>query len=99
MDKSSNAIVNLYDLLKNFDTAMMMVRTSDGHVQGRPMAVALMQENADDYFMTSIHSPNITAIQTDPSMTLTFQNSNQFASLSGQATIVRDRPMIDNLWK
>ena len=99
MDNYSNSRENLYDILKNFDTAMMIARASDGHIHGRPMAIALLQENAETYFVTSIHSPKVAAIEADPIITLTFQSSSQFATLSGRATVVRDKPMIDDLWK
>ena len=99
MDNTSNSRENLYDVLKNFDTAMMIVQASDGHLHGRPMAIARLQENAEIHFVTSIHSPKIAAIEADPNITLTFQSSSQFATLSGRATVVRDKPMIDDLWK
>lgn len=99
MDHISNPRENLYDILKGFDTAMMIVRASDGHIHGRPMAIALLQENGDTYFVTSIHSPKIAAIEADPIITLTFQSASQFATLSGRAMVVQDRPMIDDLWK
>ncbi len=99
MNNTSNSRENLHDILENFDTAMMTARASDGHVHGRPMAVALLEDNADMYFVTSTQSPKIAAIQADPTITLTFQSSSQFATLSGRATVVQDRPMIDDLWK
>ena len=99
METASNSRENLHDILENFDTAMMIVRASDGHIHGRPMAIALLQENAELYFVTSIHSPKIAAIQADPVITLTFQSSSQFATLSGRATVEHDKPMIDDLWK
>lgn len=99
MNKPSNSRENLHDILENFDTAMMIVRADDGHIHGRPMAIAQLQKDADIYFVSSIHSPKIAAIAADPNITLTFQSSSQFATLSGQATVVRDRPMIDDLWK
>lgn len=99
MNTRVDAQSNLHDLLKNFDTAMMIVRAHDGHSHGRPMAVALMQANAEAYFVSSINSPKIAAIAANPAVTLTFQSTSQFASLSGRATIVRDKPMIDDLWQ
>ena len=98
MDNTSSR-EHLHDLLKNFDTAMMIVPASDGHLHGRPMGIALLQENAETYFVTSIHSPKIAAIEADPTITLTFQSASQFATLSGRATVVHDRAMIADLWK
>jgi general stress protein 26 len=99
MDNTSDSRENLHDILDNFDTAMMIVPATDGHLHGRPMAIAQLRENAEIYFVSSINSPKIAAIQADPTITLTFQSSSQFASLSGRATVVRDKAMIDDLWK
>ena len=99
MDSSSNTRENLHELLKDFHTAMMIVRSSDAHHHGRPMAIAKLEENADIFFMTSFSSSKTQDIQANPTVTLTFQNSSQFVSLSGRATVERDRAMIESLWK
>ena len=90
---------NLHDILEDFDTAMMIVKASDRHLHGRPMAVAMLHDNAEMYFVTSIHSPKIAAIQADPIITLTFQSSSRFATVSGHATVVHDKTMIADMWK
>ena len=90
---------HLYDLLKDFDTAMLVTRSDDGHMHARPMAVAELRPDADAYFVTSIDSPKVAEVDASPSVTLTFQSSSQFASLSGRASLVRDRVLIDRLWK
>ena len=99
METPTNTRHDLYDILKGFDTAMMIVKASDGHIHGRPMAIALLQETAEMYFVTSLGSPKVAAIQADPTITVTFQSSSQFATVSGHASLVIDKPMIDDLWK
>jgi len=90
---------HLYDLLKDFDTAMLVTQSADGHMHSRPMAVAEMRPDADAYFVTGIDSPKVAEINANPNVTLTFQSSNQFATLSGRAAIVRDQALIDRLYK
>lgn len=90
---------HLYDLLKDFDTAMLVTKSADGHMHARPMAVAELQADADAYFVTGIDSPKASEIGKDPIVTLTFQSSNQYASVSGRAEIVRDQALIDRLYK
>ena len=99
MDTPADTRGNLHDLLDNFDTAMMIVHAGDGHAHARPMAIALLHKNAEIYFVTRIDSPKTADIQANPNVTLTFQSPSQFASLSGRATVVRDKAMIDDLWK
>ncbi|MEP6608843.1 MAG: pyridoxamine 5'-phosphate oxidase family protein [Burkholderiaceae bacterium] len=89
----------LYDLLKDFDTAMLVTRSADGHMHARPMAIAELGTDAHAYFVTSIDSPKASEIEAHPTVTLTFQSSKQYASVSGQAEIVRDRALIERLYK
>ncbi len=90
---------HLYDLLKDFDTAMLVTRSADGHMHSRPMAIAQMRRDADAYFVTHIDSPKVAEISANPNCTLTFQSKTQFASLSGQGTVVRDQALVERLWK
>ena len=99
MTTATNTREHLYDLLKDFDTAMLVTRSADGHMHSRPMAIAELRRDSDIYLVTSIDSPKVDEIQANPGVTLTFQSSNQYASLSGGATIVRDRALIDRLYK
>ena len=68
-------------------------------MHARPMAVAELRPDADAYFVTSIDSPKVEEIEASPDVTLTFQSSNQFASVCGRVRIVRDPALIDRLWK
>lgn len=99
MSSTTDRREHLYDLLKDFDTAMLVTRSPDGHMHSRPMAVAELRADADAYFVTSIESPKIAEITANPNVTLTFQSSNQFASVSGRANVVRDQALVDRLWK
>ena len=99
MTQGTNTQKHLYDLLKDFDTAMLVTRSADGHMHSRPMAIAELRPGSDAYFVTGSDSPKAAEIKANPSVTLTFQSSNQYASLSGQATITRDQALIDRLYK
>lgn len=93
-----NTREHLFDLTKDFKTAMLVTRERDGSTHARPMAVAEMKPDADVYFSTSIDSPKIAEIKADPRVLITFQGRNEFASIEGTATVVRDRALIDRLW-
>src|SRR5690349_16114728 len=73
---------HLYDLLKGFDTAMLVTYPAGGLAHARPMAVAELRPDADTYFVTSIDSLKVEEIEANPSVTLTFQSTSKFASLS-----------------
>jgi general stress protein 26 len=90
---------HLYDLLEGFDTAMLVTRGHDGHMHARPMAVAEMHADADCYFVTSIDSPKVAEIYADADVLLTFQSAHQYAAIYGRVNIVRERALIDRLWR
>ncbi|HEX6993153.1 MAG TPA: pyridoxamine 5'-phosphate oxidase family protein [Gammaproteobacteria bacterium] len=99
MGEATQPQQHLYDMLKDFDTAMLVTRSRDGQMHARPMAVAELSPNADAYFVTGIDSPKVAEIEADPHVTLTFQSSKQYAAVSGRVSIVRDRTLLDRLWK
>jgi general stress protein 26 len=88
----------LYELLAGFTTGMLVTRPADGTLHARPLAVAELKSDADIYFSTSIGSPKIAEIEADPRVVITFQSPSQFVALRGQASVVRDRALIDKLW-
>src|SRR5262245_51170636 len=90
-------ISHLHELLKDFDTAMLVTRSRDGHMHGRPMAVAQVQPDADCLFVTSIDSPKMAEIDADPDATLTFQDDSRYISVSGRIIAMRDQALLDEL--
>jgi general stress protein 26 len=90
---------HLYDLLKGFDTAMLVTRAADGHLHARPMAIAELRADADAYFVTSVDSPKVAEIYADADVMLTFQSANQYAAVYGRVNVLQDRALIERLWK
>jgi general stress protein 26 len=99
MDDTTDSRERLYELLNHFDAAMLVTRGADGHMHARPMAVADLSAGADTYFVTSIESPKVGEIEANPDVTLTFQDGNCYATLCGRVDVIRDRALIDRLWK
>ena len=62
------------------------------------MAVAEIKEDGRIYFATSLDSPKIVEIESDPNVVVTFQYGSQFASLAGSARILREQGLIERLW-
>jgi general stress protein 26 len=61
--------------------------------------VAELTAGGDALFVTNVNSPKAAQIKVDPAVTLSFQSSRQFASVSGTATVVHDQALVDRLWK
>jgi general stress protein 26 len=90
---------HLYDLIKGFETAMLVTRAADGHLHARPMVVAELRADADAYFVTSIDSPKVAEIYADADVLLTLQGEHQYAAVYGRANVERDRAQIARLWQ
>ena len=90
---------NLYDLVSDFDIAMLVTH-SGTRLHSRPMTVARLDEEMRcAYLVTDIHSIKVDEITANPSVLLTFQNAKKFASISGELAVVLDRALIDEMWK
>ena len=89
---------HLYDLVKHYDTALVITYRADGKAHARPMAVAQLQADLDAYFATSITSPKVEEIEVNSSILVAFQSESEHAVIYGKATIVRDRNLIHKLW-
>ena len=88
----------LYDVIKDFDNAMLVTTATSGRDHVRPMHIAEIREDGDIFFATSMDSPKITEISVNPEVVVTFQGDRQFAAVYGRAELVRDRNLINHLW-
>lgn len=88
----------LYDLIKDFKSAMLVTRLPDGRMHARPMAVADLERDGQTYFCTRMDTPKVAELEAEPRVVITFQSSSEFATITGTARIVRDRALIDALW-
>lgn len=89
---------HLYELLRDFDSAMLVTTAEDGGLRSRPMAVAGCDPDEPLYFVTSIDSPKVKELERDPRVNVAMQSRARYVSLSGTALVVRERALIDRLW-
>lgn len=94
----SNNLEQFYELLEKFDTAMLVTRTRDGQMRGRPMAIA--EEHGDGmlWFATDVESPKIEELELDDRVNVTMQDGRKFLSVSGRGELVTDRAKIRELY-
>jgi general stress protein 26 len=88
----------LYEVIKDFDNAMLVTSGANGGEHARPMHIAEIRADGDIFFATSMDSPKITEISINPEVVVTFQSNRQFAAVYGRAEVVKDRNLIDHLW-
>ena len=90
----------LFALIKEIEIAMMTTRRPDGHLESRAMATQKRAAGADLWFVTLDDSAKLRDIASDPHVNLSFykDGSMEWISVSGLATISRDRAKIHELY-
>src|SRR5690606_29036433 len=79
MKQATDTKEHLFELLRDFDTTMLVTVDNDGGLHARPMAVASLEPDGDTYLVTSIESPKVAEVEHYPQVTLTFQSNDQYA--------------------
>jgi general stress protein 26 len=86
------------ELLRDFDAAMLVTRTTAGQLRARPMAVADVQPGGELWFVTERHSGKMEEITRDAHVNVVMQAKHKFVSISGTAKPVDDRRKVAELW-
>jgi general stress protein 26 len=89
---------HLHDVMNDFDVAMLVTHTAKA-MHARPMAIACLDDGVDAYLVTDINSLKVDEISANSNALLTFQSARKFASVRGELTVLRDRQLIEKLWK
>jgi general stress protein 26 len=91
---------DVWNRIKGIRYAMLTTRDADGSLTARPMTVAQKQFDGTLWFFTSKSSPPAAAVASNPDVGLQFVDTHKdlYVSLSGEATLERDRVRIEGLW-
>lgn len=88
---------HLREILDDAGTVMLVTRAAEG-LHGRPMAIARVDDDGTIYLTTSIETAKVRELETDPRVDLFFQSKTRYATVSGAATVRRDRALVHELW-
>lgn len=90
----------LYELISDIEIAMMTTRRPDGHLESRAMANQKRHGGADLWFVTCDGTAKLRDIAADPHVNLSYykDRTREWISVSGLATISRDRETIRELY-
>ena len=91
-------IEKLDDLIRQFDSAMLVTRSLDGLLRARPMAIAEQREGAVLYFATRADDEKLREILASRDVAVTMQSGGTYLSISGKARVLTDQQLIDSLW-
>ena len=90
----------LYAHIDDIEIAMMTTRRADGHLQSRAMATQKRAEGADLWFVTLDDTQKVHDLAADPHVNLSYykDRTREWISVSGLATLSRDRKKIHELY-
>ena len=88
----------LHELLEEFGIAMLVTRTQEGQLHGRPMALAEVDADGTLWFLTDRHSAKVDELTHDGHVGVIMQSKTKFVSVSGRASLVDDRERVSRLW-
>lgn len=94
-------VEKIRDLIKGISFAMLTTVDEDGSLRSRPMQTQEAEFNGELWFFTSASSAKVDEVRSDQRVNLSYSDpdDNRYVSLSGTATLVRDRERIKELWK
>jgi general stress protein 26 len=95
-----DAIKKLGSLIKDIQFAMLTTAEADGSLRSRPMATQKTEFDGCLWFFTRADSPKVSEISEKRQVNLSYANPNKqnYVSISGTATLVRDPVKNKELW-
>ena len=90
----------LGELIKDIRIAMLTTIDADGSLHSRPMAAPQVAFDGDLWFFTGADAPKVEAAQHHGQVNVSFADPERqhYVSLSGIASVVRDRQKMAALW-
>lgn len=100
MDSEHDDVKKLAKLIKGIEIAMLTTRDDDGTLRARPMQTQNREFDGTLWFFTQASSHKVLEIDHEHQVNLSYAkpDDNRYVSVSGTATLVRDRAKIDELW-
>lgn len=99
-NENNENIEKLGDLIKDIRIAMLTTADDDGTLRSRPMGTLKTPFDGDLWFFTSSESPKVDEVEREHQVNLSYADvdGNTYVSVSGTATLVRDRAKMEELW-
>jgi len=90
----------LHEMIEELEVAMLTTRRPDGRLVSRAMATQKRSPGADLWFVTSEETHKVEELEDEPHVNLDYykDRTREWVSVSGIATVSRDRAMIERLW-
>ncbi|WP_162426384.1 pyridoxamine 5'-phosphate oxidase family protein [Pontibacter pudoricolor] len=99
-NEQNENLQKLIDKIKDIDIAMMTTADDDGSLRSRPMRNMQIKEDGIIWFFTGYESAKSHELKNDSHVNLSYADpsNNLYVSVSGRASLSRDKAKIDELW-
>lgn len=99
-NEQNENLQKLIDKIKDIDIAMMTTADEDGSLRSRPMRNMQIKEDGVIWFFTGYESAKSHELKQDSHVNLSYADpsNNLYVSVSGRASLSRDKAKIDELW-
>lgn len=90
----------LWDMIEDIDIAMLTTTDEDGVLHSRPMGTIKHDFDGDLWFFTRASSHKVLEIRQHEEVCLSYADPDDqdYVSVSGRATLVRDKAKAEELW-
>lgn len=95
----SDAVKKLGEMIEGIDFCMLTT-IDGGHLRSRPMSTQQFEFDGDLWFFTSDRTHKVEEIANDSRVCVAYAEpgSNRYVSVSGRASLSKDRAKIEELW-
>lgn len=99
-DERAESIARLRELIRDIKIAMLTTVGPDGVPHSRPMATQQAEFDGAVWFFTGEDTAKASEVAEYPSVNLAYADpdNHRYVSMSGPATLVRDRAKAEQLW-
>jgi general stress protein 26 len=99
-DELGEHIKKLTEMIRDIDFAMLTTVGEGGSLHSRPMSTQRAEFDGNLWFFTRASAPKVGEIEQEHHVNVAYAKpeSQRYVSVSGRATVVRDRAKIKELW-
>lgn len=97
---SDKKLSDLSEKMSEIDITMLMTRTDNGAIAGRPMSNnGDVDYDGDSYYFTWDDARMVEDIEADPTVSLAFQGEDMFmVAVQGKGEIIREKAAFEEHW-
>ena len=97
LESTELSLERVIQIARSIGTGMLVTESQEGF-RSRPMSVAEVTDDGELWFLTSLSSPKIEELASNPNVLVVLAESGKYLSLTGRASLERDPVKVRSLW-